>query len=389
MLYGTQKKPSPSMGRNGNKENANRLIPVVVATARSGTIDVIINALGTVTALNTVTVKPRVDGQLIRVAFREGQFVNKGDLLAEIDPRPFQTQLDQTNGQLIRDQALLANAKLDLDRYRGLLAKDSIARQQVNTQESLVRQYEGTVKANQALVNNARLQLEFTHVKAPIAGRLGLRLVDNGNMVRTTDTNGLVVITQIQPITVIFSIPSHHLSALLDRLQTGDPLTVEAWDREDRNRIAVGKLLTVDNQIDTTTGTVKLKAEFTNSDNALFPNQFVNVHLRTETLHGVTVIPVSSTQQGIQGTFLYVVDKRNTVILKPVTLGPVSGNLVAVDKGLVPGEQVVIDGADKLRQGARVEIIRPGKLNTAGRGHPKSDAYREQHKAPSGNQGGG
>lgn len=389
LLYGTQKKPSPSMGRNGSKENANRLIPVVVVTARSGTIDVIINALGTVTALNTVTVKPRVDGQLVRVAFREGQFVNKGDLLAEIDPRPFQTQLDQANGQLIRDQALLANAKLDLDRYRGLLAKDSIARQQVNTQESLVRQYEGTVKANQALVNNARLQLEFTHVKAPIAGRLGLRLVDNGNMVRTTDTNGLVVITQIQPITVVFPIPSHHLSALLGRLQTGDPLTVEAWDREDRNRLAVGKLLTVDNQIDTTTGTVKLKAEFTNSDNALFPNQFVNVHLRTETLHGVTLIPVSSTQQGIQGTFLYVVDKRNTVILKPVTLGPVSGNLVAVDKGLVPGEQVVIDGADKLRQGARVEIIRPGRLNTAGGGHPKGDAYRKQHKAPSGNQGGG
>lgn len=389
LFYGTQKKPSPSMGRHGNKENANRLIPVAVATAQSGAIDVIINALGTVTALNTVTVKPRVDGQLVRVAFREGQFVNKGDLLAEIDPRPFQTQLDQANGQLIRDQALLANAKLDLDRYRGLLAKDSIARQQVNTQESLVRQYEGTVKANQALVNNARLQLEFTHVKAPIAGRLGLRLVDNGNMVRTTDTNGLVVITQIQPITVVFSIPSHHLSALLGRLQTGDPMTVEAWDREDRNRLAVGKLLTVDNQIDTTTGTVKLKAEFTNSDNALFPNQFVNVHLRTETLHGVTLIPVSSTQQGIQGTFLYVVDKRNTVILKPVTLGPVSGNLVAVDKGLVPGEQVVIDGADKLRQGARVEIIRHGRLNAAERGHPKGDAYREQHKAPSGNQGGG
>ncbi|WP_213035682.1 MdtA/MuxA family multidrug efflux RND transporter periplasmic adaptor subunit [Candidatus Nitrotoga fabula] len=389
LFYGTQKKPSPSMGRHGNKENANRLIPVAVATAQSGAIDVIINALGTVTALNTVTVKPRVDGQLVRVAFREGQFVNKGDLLAEIDPRPFQTQLDQANGQLIRDQALLANAKLDLDRYRGLLTKDSIARQQVNTQESLVRQYEGTVKANQALVNNARLQLEFTHVKAPIAGRLGLRLVDNGNMVRTTDTNGLVVITQIQPITVVFSIPSHHLSTLLGRLQTGDPMTVEAWDREDRNRLAVGKLLTVDNQIDTTTGTVKLKAEFTNSDNALFPNQFVNVHLRTETLHGVTLIPVSSTQQGIQGTFLYVVDKRNTVILKPVTLGPVSGNLVAVDKGLVPGEQVVIDGADKLRQGARVEIIRPGRLNAAERGHPKGDAYREQHKAPSGNQGGG
>jgi len=389
LLYGTQKKPSPSVGRNGNKENANRLIPVVVATARSGTIDVIINALGTVTALNTVTVKPRVDGQLIGVVFREGQFVNKGDLLAEIDPRPFQTQLDQANGQLIRDQALLANAKLDLDRYRGLLAKDSIARQQVNTQESLVRQYEGMVKANQALVNNARLQLEFTHVKAPIAGRLGLRLVDNGNMVRTTDTSGLVVITQVQPITVVFSIPSHHLSTLLGRLQTGNPLAVEAWDREDRNRLAVGTLLTVDNQIDTTTGTVKLKAEFTNSDNALFPNQFVNIHLRTETQHGVTLIPVSSTQQGIQGTFLYVVDQRNTVILKPVTLGPVSGDLVAVDKGLVPGEKVVIDGADKLRQGARVEIIGPGRLNTAGGRHPNSDAHREQHKASSGNQGGG
>lgn len=382
LFYGTQEKQTQRMGPSGNKDGPNRPVPVMVATAHAGDIDVQINALGTVTARNTVTIKPRVDGQLIRIAFREGQFVNIGDLLAEIDPRPYQSQLDQTNGQLIRDQALLANAKLDQDRYRGLLAKDSIAKQQVNTQESLVKQYEGVVRADQALVNNARLQLEFTRVTAPIAGRLGLRLVDSGNMVRTTDAGGLVVITQMQPITVIFSIPSHHLPALLDKIQNNQQLLVEAWDREDKNKLAIGTLLTMDNQIDTTTGTIKLKAEFTNLDNALFPNQFVNVHLRTETRHGVTLIPTSATQQGAKGAFFYVVDGHKTVSLRPVVLGPISGGFVAVEKGLVPGEKVVIDGMDKLRQGARVEIILPGGIGAGGKDRPRGERPKEQRKIP-------
>ncbi|RFC37860.1 MAG: membrane fusion protein, multidrug efflux system [Candidatus Nitrotoga sp. SPKER] len=367
---------TPPMGRGSGRDGANRPVPVTVAIARTGDIDVVINALGTVTARNTVTVKPRVDGQLVRVAFREGQVVKIGDLLAEIDPRSFQSQLDQANGQLMRDQALLANARLDQVRYRGLLEKDSIAKQQVDAQEALVRQYEGGVKTDRALVDNAKLQLAFTRVTAPIAGRLGLRLVDTGNMVRATDTVGLVVITQTQPITVIFSIPSDNLAAVINKLQDNQQLTVEAWDRDDKNKLAIGTLLTIDNQIDATTGTVKLKAEFANSDNALFPNQFVNVHLRIETRHGVIVIPTSASQRGTQGIFSYVVDESKTVSMRPVVLGPVSGNIVAVEKGLVPGEKVVIDGADKLRPGAKVEINFPGEKSGESKGSPRGDRPR-------------
>ncbi|MDO9101587.1 MAG: MdtA/MuxA family multidrug efflux RND transporter periplasmic adaptor subunit [Candidatus Nitrotoga sp.] len=389
LFYGKQEKQTqtPPMGRGG-KDGASRPVPVAVAIARTGDIDVVINALGTVTARNTVTVKPRVDGQIVRVAFREGQVVKIGDLLAEIDPRSFQSQLDQANGQLMRDQALLANARLDQARYRGLLAKDSIAKQQVDAQEALVRQYEGVVQTDRALVDNAKLQLAFTHVTAPIAGRLGLRLVDTGNMVRTTDTGGLVVITQTQPITVIFSIPSDNLTTVLSKLQANQQLVVEAWDRDDKNKLAIGILLTIDNQIDATTGTVKLKAEFTNSDNALFPNQFVNIHLHIETRHGITLIPTSASQRGTQGTFFYVVDDNKTVSLRPVVLGPISGNIVAVEKGLIPGEKVVVDGADKLRQGAKVEINSPGERGGESKGPRRGDGRQNRRKPQAENKDG-
>jgi multidrug efflux system membrane fusion protein len=387
LLYGKPEKQAPPVGRAG-KDGASRPVPVTVAIAQTGDIDMVINALGTVTARNTVTVKPRVDGQLVRVVFREGQVVKTGDLLAEIDPRTFQSQLDQANGQLMRDQALLANARLDQARYRGLLAKDSIAKQQVDSQDALVKQYEGGVQTDRALVANAKLQLAFTRVTAPIAGRLGLRMVDTGNMVHATDTGGLVVITQTQPITVIFSIPSDNLATVISKLQANQQLAVEAWDRDDKNKLATGELLTIDNQIDATTGTVKLKAEFTNSDSALFPNQFVNIHLRIETRHGVTLVPTSASQRSTQGTFFYVVDENKTVSLRPVMLGQISGNIMAVEKGLAPGEKVVIDGADKLRQGAKVEISSPGERGGESKGPPKGDRRQNRRKPPAESKGG-
>ncbi|MQY51109.1 MdtA/MuxA family multidrug efflux RND transporter periplasmic adaptor subunit [Rhodocyclus gracilis] len=355
--------------------------PVQAARATSGDIDVYLNALGTVTARNTSTVKARVDGQLVRIAFREGQLVKAGETLAEIDPRPFQVVLDQANGQLLRDQALLANARLDLERYRGLLAKDSIAKQQVDAQESLVRQYEGTVLMDRAQVDSARLQLGFTRITAPVAGRLGLRQLDTGNMIHGSDTTGLVVITQTQPITVVFAIPAGDISAVLSRLHGDERLRVEAFDRDGKTLLATGNLLTLDNQIDTTTGTVKLKAEFANNDERLFPNQFVNARLRVETRHDAVLVPLSAIQRGTQGTFVYVLSKDRTVSLRPVTLGPVSGETVAIEKGLTAGEEVVTDGADKLREKAKVEVSTPGaSANAAAEHGAQSAGGARRHK---------
>lgn len=381
LLSGDPGKQAPPSKRGGT-DGAGRPVPVMVAIAKAGDIDVMINALGTVTARNTATVKPRVDGQLVRVSFREGQFVKAGDLLAEIDPRPFQMQLDQMNGQLIRDQALLANAKLDQVRYRGLLAKDSIAKQQVDTQDALVRQYDGVVKADKASVDNARLQLSFARVTAPISGRVGLRLIDNGNMVRSADAGGLVVITQTQPINIIFSIPSDSLPPVLSKMKGDKRLVVEAWDRDNKNRLALGTLMTIDNQIDITTGTVKLKAEFTNADNTLFSNQFVNIRLRIDTLHGVTLVPTSAPQRGTQGNFVYVADENKTVSIRLVTLGPVSNGMVAIEKGLAPGEGVVIDGVDKLRSGAKIEASIAGEKGGEGKPAPEDGKREKRHRPP-------
>jgi multidrug efflux system membrane fusion protein len=386
-FYGRQGGTTPQSGRPNM--DGGRPIPVLAAVARRGDIDVVLNALGTVTARNTVTVKPRVDGQLVRVPFREGQLVKAGEVLAEIDPRPLRVLLDQASGQLLRDQALLANAQLDLKRYRGMLAKESIARQQFDTQEALVRQYQGTVQTDQAQVDSARLQLDFTRITAPLSGRLGLRQIDVGNMVHASDTTGLVVITQTQPIAVVFAIPADSLAAVASRLLAGETLPVDVWDRDGKTRLAAGKLLTVDNQIDTTTGTVKLKAEFANADNTLFPNQFVNARLRVETRSGATLVPVAAIQRGTQGTFVYVInDADKSVSLRPVTLGPTTADTVAIENGLAVGEQVVVDGADKLRQGAKVEVATPEGRQFGRKGPPNGEARDESMRRRGDNPGG-
>jgi multidrug efflux system membrane fusion protein len=333
-----------------------RPIPVAVATAETAEVRVMLTAPGNVVPVNSVVVRTRVDGQLMRVAFTEGQRVRAGELLAEIDPRPFAAQLAQAQGQFERDQALFRNAQLDAERYRLLYSQDSIARQQLDTQEALVRQYEGVLGIDRALLENARLQLSYCRITAPFAGRVGLRQVDPGNLVRAADQIGLATITQTHPITATFSMPQDYLPALMRRLKEGAKLEVEAYNRDRTLKIATGHLLTVDNEIDAATGTVKLKATFSNENSALFPNQFVNIGLLLDTIPDATVIPAAAIRRGQDGAFVFVVVANGTVAVRQVTPGQVDGNRVAITSGISSGETVVVDGIDKLRDGAPIQI---------------------------------
>src|SRR5436309_13645177 len=384
-----------SRGRGG-AGMGNFVVPVVVATAQRGDLPVYFNGLGTVTAFNTVTVRSRVDGQLISIAFKEGQFVHEGDLLAQIDPRPFHVQLVQALGQLAKDQAQRRDAEVNLERFKLLFKEGVIPQQQLDTQAALVGQFDGAIASDQSQIDNAKLQLNYSRITAPISGRIGLRLVDVGNIVHASDTSGLLVITQLQPISVIFSLPQDQLPDVNNKLRTGVQLAVDAYDRDDTAKIASGKLQTIDNQIDPTTGTYKLKSIFSNADNSLFPNQFVNVHLLVDTKRNLTIVPTAPIQRGPQGTYIYGVAKdpatKDTVArIYSVTIAQTTGNSVCLSSGLNAGDMVVIDGQDKLQDGTKINPSPAAGTNGAGRGSasPSPAQGGPQSVSPSKGRAGG
>lgn len=330
-----------------------RVVPVVTAIVAQKDMDVFINGLGTVTAFKTVTIRSRVEGELINVAFTEGQMVKEGDLLAEIDRRPFDVQLQQAEGQLARDEATLKAADFTLKRYQPLIASKSISPQQVDEQRALVQQMEGAIQSDQAAIENARLQLKYCHIIAPISGRIGLRLVDQGNIVRANDPVGLAVITQLQPIALIFTIPQDDIVRVQKPLVAGRELAVDAYDRDFKTKLASGKLAAVDNQVDATTGTVRLKAVFDNEESLLFPNQFVNARLLVDTRRDAVVVPSAAVQRGQNGVYVYAVKADETVEVRNVTVGLVEGAETLILSGLKPGDIVVTDGVDKLQSGTQ------------------------------------
>jgi membrane fusion protein, multidrug efflux system len=363
MRYIQHRNPAPTPAGSGRGPGGqNGPVAVSVATVSSGDIQVRIPALGTVTPLATVTVRTQISGVMQQILFTEGQTVHKGDTLAQIDPRPYEAALQQMQGNLRRDQALLADAKLDLKRYEGLVKEDSIAQQQLDTQRALVDQYIGTIESDEGQVKTASVNLLYTHITAPVTGRVGLRQVDQGNYVTPGDANGIVVLNEVQPITVIFSIPEDNVPAVVRRLRQGGPMAVEAYDRGNSAKLADGKVLTVDNEIDVTTGTIKLRAQFDNNDGVLFPNQFVNIQLLQELLANQVVMPSSAVRRGapngVVSTFVYLVNADRTVSVRAVTLGAADGERVAVTKGLKVGDVVVTAGGDRLRDGA--EVVLPG-----------------------------
>lgn len=347
-------------GGKGGQGRGQMTIPVAVAKAEVRDLPVILNGLGSVEAYNTVAVKSRIDGQLVQVAFREGQEVKQGELLALIDPRPYEVQLSQAQATLFKDQSALKDAKVNLERFQQLYKDGVIPKQQLDTQDSLVGQLEGSVRADQAQVDNVKLNLVYTRITAPVNGRIGLRQIDVGNIVHASDPNGLLIITQLQPIAVIFSLPQDQLQSVAQQMRKGR-LQVEAYSRDDQTRIATGTLLTIDNQIDVTTGTGKLKAVFENKDRLLWPNQFVNVHLLLEVRKNNTVVPAAAIQRGPQGTYVFTVKPDKTAEMRPVTVSFSEGNYSALSQGVKPGDMVVTDGQDKLQQGTKVEIAGAGR----------------------------
>jgi multidrug efflux system membrane fusion protein len=346
--------------RDTGADQQNTPQPVGVATIGTGDIKVVVTGLGAVTPIATVTARTQVNGQLLEVGFKEGQLVKKGDFLAQIDPRPFQLTEAQYGGQLVHDQGLLDQARADLIRYQTLLKQNSIARQQAENQAFVVKQYEGSVKTDQAQIDTQKLNLLYARIVSPIDGRVGLRLVDAGNYVQTSDANGLAVLTQLHPISVIFVVPEDDIQQMMDAIKAGTALEVTAYDRANVTPLSVGKVTTLDNQIDPTTGTVKLRADFENLDDKLFPNQFVNARLLIKSLHGVVTVPSSAIQRGAPGTYVYLVGADDTVSARTVVLGPLDGAMYAINAGLSLGDRVVVDGADRLRDGAKVLAATPG-----------------------------
>lgn len=353
----TETKPPP-LAESASRTKPQK-VPVVAVPVRQGDLPVFLTGLGTVTPFNTVTVRSRVDGQLMKIAFQEGQFVRQGDLLVEIDARPFEVQLHQAEGQMARDLAQLNNTKRDLVRYQELVARQLIAKQQVDTQAAAVSQFEGALKIDQAAIDSAKLQLTYCRITAPISGRVGLRLVDIGNIVHANDQTGLVIITQVQPIAVLFTLPEDNLQPVLQKLRAGETLQVNAYDRSGQTQIATGSLLTTDNQIDPTTGTTRLKAVFQNQDLRLFPNQFVNVRMLLDVQKKAIIAPVTAIQQGPQGPFAYVVKADKTIEIRQIGVGPITDGQVGIRNGLADGELIVTDGVDKLRAGSVVEVHAP------------------------------
>jgi multidrug efflux system membrane fusion protein len=329
-------------------------VPVVAVQAEKGNIGVYVTGLGAITPINTVTVKSRVDGQLMSVHFKEGDLVKQGDTLIEIDPRPYQAVVKQTEGQLTRDQALLANAKVDQARYQTLLDQNAVPEQQLATQKALVTQYQGTVENDQGLLEAAKLNVTYCTITSPITGVVGLRLVDPGNIVHSTDSNGMIVITQIQPISVIFTVSEDQMAPILQKMRAGQNLPVDAWDRQLKNKIASGTLATVDNEIDPTTGTLKLRALFNNENRALFPNQFVNARLLQQEKTGVTLLATAAIQRNTNATYVYLIKPDNTVTVRNITIGTSEGDQSEIASGLAPGDKVVMTGVDKLQEGSKV-----------------------------------
>jgi multidrug efflux system membrane fusion protein len=372
--------PAPGRGGLGGP------LAVGVATVTTGDVPITINALGTVTPLATVTVHPQINGPLVKIAFTEGQMVKAGDLLVLIDPRPYQAALDLAAGQLKHDEAALANAKVDLARYKTLLAQNSVSDQTYATQVATVAQDEATVASDRANLEAAQLNLDYCRITSPVAGLVGLRQVDIGNLMQANSTT-IVVVTQLQPMSVLFTVPEDALSNVLQRLRTGQKLAVDAFDRSLTNKIATGTLSNADNEIDTTTGTLKLRANFDNSKFELFPNQFVNVRLLLDTLHDAIVVPGAAMQQGASGSYVYVVKPDSTVGMRAVTTGPTSGDLVSITKGLATGERVVVDGADQLRDGAKIVI--PGNTPAAGTATPGAGQHMHHRDGASSTSSGG